>query len=93
MTILTRECTFLTFDLAVTFIRSFRRGIHPICPVTLCHTPKNISSMDAEHQQKCHQNHFIGVLETMGCRLYWFQMQCKFDNLDKNKPQEFLKTI
>ena len=40
------KCTYLTFDLAVTLIRSFRRGIHP---GALCHTPKNISSMDAEH--------------------------------------------
>ena len=46
MTILIRKCTYLTFDLAVTLIRSFRRGIHP---GALCHTPKSISSMDAEH--------------------------------------------
>ena len=46
MTIRIRKCTYLTFDLAVTLIRSFRRGIHP---GALCHTPKNISSMDAEH--------------------------------------------
>ena len=31
----------MTFDLAVTLIRSFRRGIHP---GALCHTPKSISS-------------------------------------------------
>ena len=36
------------FDLTVTLIRSFRRGIHP---GALCHTPKSISSMDAEHKQ------------------------------------------
>ena len=46
MTILKRKCTYLTFDLAVTLIRSFRRGIHP---GALDNTPKNISSMDAEH--------------------------------------------
>ena len=44
--ILIRTCTYLTFGLAVTLIRSFRRVIHP---GTLCHTPKNISSIDAEH--------------------------------------------
>ena len=49
MTILIRKCTYLTFDLAVTLIRSFRCGIHP---GALCHSPKNISSRDAEHQQK-----------------------------------------
>ena len=41
-----QKCTNLTFDLAVTLIRSFRRGIHP---GALYYTPKNNSSMDAEH--------------------------------------------
>ena len=43
------KCTYLTFDLAVTLIRILRRGFHP---GTVCYTPKNISSMDAEHSQK-----------------------------------------
>ena len=34
------------FDLAVTLIRTFRRGIHP---GAVCYIPKNISSMGAEH--------------------------------------------
>ena len=36
----------LIFDLDVTLIRTFRRGIHP---GAVCYVPKNIPSMDAEH--------------------------------------------
>ena len=40
------KCTYLTFDLAVTLIRTFRRGI---LPGAVCYIQKNISSMDTEH--------------------------------------------
>ena len=40
------KMTYLTFDLTVILIRTFRRGIHP---GAVCYTLKNISSMDAEH--------------------------------------------
>ena len=66
MTILIRKCTYLTFDLAVTLIRSFRRGIHP---GALCHTQRVFLAWMPSINKKCHQNHFLGVLEITGCRL------------------------
>ena len=54
------------FDLAVTLIRSFRCGIHPW---PLCHTPKIFLAWMPSIYKKCHQKHFLGVLEIIGCRL------------------------
>ena len=46
------NCTYLTFDLTLTLNQKITLGIYP-CVV--CNSPRNSSSLDAKHQQKCHQ--------------------------------------
>ena len=43
------NCTYLTFDLTVTLNREITLGIHPYI---VCNSPRNNSSLDAEHKQK-----------------------------------------
>ena len=40
------NCTYLTFDLTVTLNRKITLGIHPYI---VCNSPRNNSSLDAEH--------------------------------------------
>ena len=40
------KCTYLTFDLTVTFNRTITLGIHPYI---VCDSPGNTSNQDAEH--------------------------------------------
>ena len=40
------NCTYLTFDLTVTLNRKITLGIHPYI---VCYSPRNTSSLDAEH--------------------------------------------
>ena len=54
------KCTYLTFDLTVTFIRTFRRDIHP---GAVGYIPKTPPSMNAEYSQKSHQNVFLSIVQ------------------------------
>ena len=46
MSFFLHNCTYLTFDLTVTLNRKITLGIHPYI---VCNSPRNNSSLDAEH--------------------------------------------